>query len=215
MATSSIVIYGAGGHAKVVADLVRLRTISIAGFVDDTNPHRRGEKFCGSLVFSDAQGVRQKHSDIDLDAVIAIGDCNARVRIAVELERQNFRLLILIHPTAAVAGSARIGAGTVVMAGAIINADAVIGKNVIINTGAIVEHDCVIEEGAHICPGVRLGGGVNIGSQAWIGIGAIVKDRVHIGSASIVGAGSLVLKDVPDNATVYGSPAVLRHNDAY
>jgi len=207
-----VLIYGAGGHAKVVADLARLCKIDIAGFVDDTSADRDGQIFYGSVIFHEAAQARHDYSDNDLGVVVAIGDCAARTRIATELERQNFKLLTLIHPAATVAQSARVSAGTVVMAGAIINADVAIGKNVIVNTGAILEHDCVIEDGAHICPGVRLGGGASIGSQTWIGIGAIIKDRVRVGSGSIVGAGSLVLKDVPDNITVYGSPASPRDN---
>ena len=210
MTTPSILIYGAGGHAKVVADLTRSCKIDVVGFVDDTNPHRNGEAFYGSVVVSDVHEVRQKHSEIDLNAIVAIGDCKARVRIAAELERGNFKLVTLIHPAAVVSDSVRVGAGTVIMAGAMINANAHIGDNAIVNTGAIIEHDCVIEDGAHIGPGVRLGGNVKVGSETWIGIGAIVKDRVRIGKGVIVGAGSLVLKDVADHVTVYGSPASVR-----
>jgi len=206
----SILIYGAGGHAKVVADLARSCKIDVVGFVDDTNPHRDGEAFYGSMVFSDVHEVRQKNREIDLNAIVAIGDCKARVRIAAELQRRNFKLLTLAHPAAVVSDSVRVGAGTVIMAGAVINANADIGDNAIVNTGAIIEHDCVIQDGAHICPGVRLGGGVKIGREDWIGIGAIVRERVRIGKGVTVGAGSLVLKDVPDHVTAYGSPASVR-----
>ena len=210
MKTPSILIYGAGGHAKVVADLARSCKIDVVGFVDDTNPHRDGEAFYGSTVVSDVHEVRQKHREIDFNAIVAIGDCKTRVRIAAELQRGNFKLVTLIHPTAVVADSVRVGAGTVIIAGAVINANTHIGDNAIVNTGAIIEHDCMIEDGAHIGPGVRLGGGVKVGSETWIGIGAIVKDRVRIGKEVIVGAGSLVLKDVPDHVMVYGSPASVR-----
>jgi len=205
-----IVVAGAGGHAKVVADLARRCNIGIIGFVDDVNGGRKGEQFCGSTIFRDAEHVRGERTEIEFGAIVAIGDCEARVRIAAELQRRNFRLVTLIHPAAVVADSVRVGAGTVIMAGAVINANADIGDNAIVNTGAIIEHDCVIEDGAHICPGVRLGGGVKVGSETWIGIGAIVKDRVRIGKGVTVGAGSLVLKDVADRVTVYGSPASVR-----
>lgn len=210
MKTPSILIYGAGGHAKVVADLARLCKIDIAGFIDDTNTNREGQQFCGSRIYNDVERARYKSSDPDLGVIVAVGDCEARGRITAKLVEHNFKLLSLIHPAATVAQPAQISPGTVVMAGVIINADVLVGRNVIVNTGAIIEHDCVIEDGVHICPGVRLGGGVKVGSETWIGIGAIVKDRVRIGKGVIVGAGSLVLKDVADQVTVYGSPASVR-----
>jgi UDP-N-acetylbacillosamine N-acetyltransferase len=210
MKTPSILIYGAGGHAKVVAGIARSAGMSVAGFLDDMNPERHGERFCNAQVLGGREQLQRMRPNV-AKAIVAVGDCDARMRIANDLVKQGFKLASFVHPSAVLADEIIVGFGTVVMAGAIINPGATIGKNVIVNTGAIIEHDCVIEDGAHICPGVRLGGRVKVGSETWIGIGAIVKDRVRIGKGVIVGAGSLVLKDVADHVTVYGSPASVRN----
>src|SRR5438477_3969536 len=132
MKTPSILIYGAGGHAKVVADLARLCKIDIAGFIDDTNTNRDGQQFCGSKIYNDVERARYKSSDPDLGVIVAVGDCEARGRITAKLVKHNFNLLSLIHPAATIAQSAQISPGTVVMAGVIINADVLVGRNVIV-----------------------------------------------------------------------------------
>ena len=112
-----------------------------------------------------------------------------------------------IHPSAVVAKSATIGAGTVVLPGAIINPDAVLGRNVIVNSCAVVEHDARIADHAHVCPGAILCGTVQVGEGAFIGAGAVVIQGVRIGAWAVVGAGSVVLRDVPDGIRVAGAPA--------
>jgi acetyltransferase-like isoleucine patch superfamily enzyme len=50
---------------------------------------------------------------------------------------------------------------------------------------------------------------VLIKKKAWIGAGATILPGVTVGENAIVGAGSVVTKDVPDNAVVAGNPAKL------
>jgi UDP-N-acetylbacillosamine N-acetyltransferase len=200
--TIPIVIFGAGGHAMVIADILRrMGGYHIAGFIDSVNPGRRGEAFCGSTIFN------EEDLPTVTATIIAVGDCAARLRLAQSAIDQGLTLATAIHPSAIIADSTRIGSGTVIAAGAIINPAAVIGDNVIINTAVSVDHECVIEDGAHLSPGVRLGGAVKVGRGTWIGIGASILPKVQIGENTIVGAGSVVLKDVPANVVVYGVPA--------
>src|SRR5207248_4467578 len=105
MKTPSIFIYGAGGHAKVVADLARLCKVDIAGFIDDKNTNREGQQFCGSKIYNDVERARDKSSDPDLGVIVAVGDCTARGRMAAKLVKHNFKLLTLIHLVATVAQS--------------------------------------------------------------------------------------------------------------
>lgn len=209
MSKKALLIFGAGGHAKVVADLARKCGREVVGFIDDVDLNRSGEKFSGGTVFGGIEAaIKAENNDNDLEVIVAIGDCKARCRIAASLEKRGLSLATLVHPAAVLGEQVEIGKGSIVIAGAIINASSAIAENVIINTAASVDHDCTIGSGAHLGPGARLGGNVSIGNQTWIGMGAIIKDRVSIGKSCIIGAGALVLKDVPDSTVAYGSPAI-------
>jgi len=203
-----LVIWGAGGHASVVADIIRQGgTREIVGFVDDVTRGRRARTFLDVRVIQDRNQLAAVLRAGAREMIIAIGDCEARLQLAGEARRMGFRLGLAIHPRATVAPTARIGAGSVIAAGAVICPGVVIGRNVIINTCASVDHDCVIKDGAHICPGAHLAGGVTVGRGTWVGIGATVIDGVRIGKGSFIAAGGVVVKDVPDCAMAKGVPA--------
>jgi acetyltransferase EpsM len=201
---SKLIIWGAGGHGKVVLDVARHtgRYLDIR-FIDD-NPSMAGQMFCGCPVVGTAEEPDQK---ADFEVMVAIGPNRVRALRYSMAQSWGFPFATLVHSAAVVGESAGIGPGTVVMAGAIINAQARIGVNCIINTGAIVEHDCLIGDHCHISPRVVLAGEVMIGSYAHIGIGAVVLPRVEIGEGAIVGAGAVVLHSVDPHSTVVGVPA--------
>lgn len=205
-----IVICGAGGHAKVVADVIRLQgRYEIVGFLDDVDPDRCGIEFCGSHILGGEEQLVPLYERGIRWAVLAFGNNTARLGHAIRLQALNFQLANVIHPSAVISRDVRLGPGTVVMAGVIVNPSSVIKLNVILNTGSTIDHDCFIEDGAHICPGVHLGGGVSVGKGTSIGIGATVKDHVSIGTFSSIGAGSVVIHDIPDHVVAYGNPAKL------
>jgi len=203
-----LAIWGASGHALVVADIVRLQgDYEIAGFLDDLNPERHGTAFCGAPILGGLGqlGVLQRlHIQYLL---LGIGDCEARLRLSEVVRAEGLCLATAIHPHAVIAMGVSIGQGTVVMAGTVINPGSKIGENVIVNTCASVDHECLLEDGVHISPGVHLGGRVTVGRGTWIGIGTTVKNGVCIGSGSIIGAGAVVLDDIPCGAVAYGVPA--------
>lgn len=195
-----ILIIGAGGHAKVVADILQLQNIPVLGYLDD-NPARWGTQVLGKPILASLD----RYHEFDVEGmVIAVGDNHARKKIADQLKAHWANA---IHPRATVAPSAQLGKGVVIAAHAVVNPDAQIGDHVIINTGATVDHDCIIGDYAHIAPGVHLAGRVTVHAGALVGVGtAIIPQRI-IGAWSVVGAGSVVIRDVPDNATVKGVPA--------
>jgi len=203
-----LLIWGASGHAKVVADIVRLAgQYEVAGFYDDVNPRPPAASFLGAPLFGrirDLKALRSRGVD---HLIVAVGDCAARLRLAAAAREQGFVLATAIHPGTVLAGDVRIGNGTVVAGGAVVNPGTVLGENVIVNTGAVVDHDCVLEDGAHVCPGARLAGDVTVGRGAWVGIGATVIEKVRIGPGAFVGAGAVVIRDVPDRDRVAGGPA--------
>ncbi|MBP2681963.1 MAG: acyltransferase, left-handed parallel beta-helix (hexapeptide repeat) family [Deltaproteobacteria bacterium] len=203
-----LLIWGASGHAKVVADIVRRAgTFEIVGYLDDLHPHPPDATFLGAPLYTSVKAVAALRSRGVNHLILGIGNCEARLRLAPVARKQGFFLATAVHPCAVVAEDVRMGAGTVVMAGAVINPGTVLGENVIVNTGALVDHDCIVEDGVHICPGTRLAGDVTVERGAWVGIGATVIEKVRIGAGALVGAGAVVIRDVPENARVAGVPA--------
>ncbi|MDP3588877.1 MAG: acetyltransferase [Sulfuricurvum sp.] len=198
MAPTDIFIYGASGHGKVVADIIRCSGHTFVGWIDDkpsTNAFT-WEQFC-SL---------HPHATIAL----GIGENTAREGIAKRVLEAGYLLPILIHPSAIISDSANIKMGSVIMPLAVVNADALIGEGCIVNSGAIVEHDCILENYVHISPNATLAGGVHIKKSTHIGMGALILQNITVGVNSIVAAGSVVTKDVSDNVLVAGIPAVIK-----
>lgn len=205
-----LVIWGASGHALVVADAIRSRAeYEIVGFIDDMHPERRGIEFCGASILGGLEQLDILHRHGVTNLIFGFGDCQARLKLAGIVREKGFHLVTAIHPNAVVATDAVVGSGTVIAAGAVVNSAARIGGNVIINTAATVDHECIIEDGAHICPGVHLAGRVHIGRGAWVGIGSTVVEKIKIGTGARIGAGALILRDIPDFMLAYGVPAKL------
>lgn len=186
-----VVIIGAGGHGRVVADIVRANNDIVVGFLDDAP-------------YEDILGpVSDMDKYLDFQFVVAIGNSAIREKFS------NFdcKYYTAIHPSAIISPSVKIGEGTVVMPNAVINADAVIGKQCIINTASVIEHDNHIGDFAHVSVGAKLGGTVNIGKHTWIGIGSTVSNNITICDNCMIGAGAVVLKDINKSGTYVGVPA--------
>lgn len=208
----SIFVYGASGHGKVVADILRARGIEVAGFIDDNAPPGSLEVL-GLAVLGNGNWLAEQAKSRPITVALGIGDNSARQKVAERCVACRITLLTAVHPFTAVAASARVGPGAVVMAGAVINPDAKIGTGVIVNTGAIVEHDCQVGDFAHLSPNGAMGGGALLGSLSWLGMGATIIHGVTVGSGTIIGAGAVVVRDIPDGVTALGVPARIRHQN--
>ena len=202
-----IVLCGAGGHAKVAADILRLAGFEVCGFLDGANPQRKGEIFCGATVLGGMDELPLLISKGVKHAFVAFGQNEQRVLAGESLIGNGFELVRAIHPSAIIGADATIGAGSLIAAGAVVNPDARIGRHVIVNTCASVDHECVVGDGASVGPGARLAGKVTVGNLAHIGIGASIIEGKRIGVGSIVGAGAAVIEDIPEGVIVVGVPA--------
>lgn len=202
-----VIIWGAGGHAKVVADILLRTGFTLAGLIDDVRPVRRRASFGETTVLGGATELAGAYAAGIRQGIVGFGDNTRRIAAALVLESLGFKLVCAIHPSAILAMDISVGAGSMIAAGAVLNPSTILGKCVIVNTSASIDHDCVIQDGAHVGPGVTIAGHVEIGGGAWIGIGATVIARKRIGAGAIVGAGSVVIDDVPEGVVVMGVPA--------
>ena len=201
---SGLLIIGAGGHGKVVAETAEaIGSWELMQFADNEYASLNGTLRWPVANPDDAQALRGEYAA----AVVAVGHAETRLRLLEEFEAAGFALPALSHPAAWVSPSASLAAGAVVFAGAVIQADAQLGRGVIVNTSASVDHDCELCNGVHVCPGAHLAGNVVVGEGSWLGIGCAIKQGVHIGRGVTVGAGAVVLNDVADGLTVAGCPA--------
>jgi sugar O-acyltransferase (sialic acid O-acetyltransferase NeuD family) len=202
---AKLLIVGAGGHGKSVADIAECTGAwTEIAFVDQKYPALSANGRWPVIADqADLAALRKRYPQ----AVVAVGDAAIRLKLLDELKRHGFELPAIRHPASVVASDVTIGEGAVIMAGAVINIGARVGRGCIVNTGACIDHDCVLGEGVHVCPGVRLAGEVAVGDRAWIGIGAVVIQQRKIGRGSMVGAGAVVIRDVEDQVTVVGVPA--------
>jgi sugar O-acyltransferase (sialic acid O-acetyltransferase NeuD family) len=202
-----LVIIGAGGHGRVVLDILQSAgKHHVVGFLD-ANASLAGKTVGGVPVLGQINLLPRLKGQKVRGAVVAIGDNPTRLSYAKTLQEQGLELPGAIHPSAVIARSAKMGPNVVVAAGAVIGPETQLGPSVIINHGALVDHECVIEEGVHVCPGAAVAGRVRIGPSAFIGLGSRIIQCLSIGSSAIVGAGAVVISDVPDDATVVGVPA--------
>lgn len=193
-----VIIIGAGGHGKVIADIIEKSEDHIVGFLDD----RIDLKFC--FGYPILGNIDQYNQYSEFFFILAIGDNFVRSNISQNMK--HVKWYTAIHPSAVLAKDVKIGAGTAVMANAVINSSAIIGQHCIINSAAIVEHDNMVGDFVHISPRVALGGTVHIGSLSHLGIGSTVKNNVSICSQVIIGAAGCVIHNISHPGTYVGVP---------
>jgi sugar O-acyltransferase (sialic acid O-acetyltransferase NeuD family) len=202
--SDGLVVLGAGGHAKVVIDAARSAGVRLQAVLDD-DPAKQSGQFLGVPIKGDCASWA---SLIGAPCfVVAVGRNGTRARLQQAIEADGREIAVIRHPFTAVASSAFLGGGTVVLAGAVINTDTRLGRGVIVNTGATVDHDCLVDDWVHIAPGVALCGEVRVGEGTLLGVGARVLPGVKIGRRCVVGAGAVVHRDLADNVRVVGVPA--------
>jgi UDP-perosamine 4-acetyltransferase len=200
-----ILLVGAGAHAKVVLEAIRaMDRFTVAGLVD---PHPLSPSLLGEPVIGGDELLPELYRQGVTLAVVALGDNSLRQRVADHVQALGFELPLIVHPSAAISPSARIGAGTVIMSRAVVGTETVVDQVAIINTGAVIDHDNIIGPAAHVAPGCSLAGSVRVGARTLIGVGSAVRPGITIGDDVVVGAGSAVVADVPANCIVGGAPA--------
>ena len=197
-----LIIIGASGHGKVVADIaIKMNKWQSIAFLDDDKAIKTSMGL--EVIGKTADAFTNKE---EADFFVAIGSNTTREKIQEKLIEKGLNVVSLIHPSAVIGTDVEIGIGTAVMAGVVINSSSRIGKGCIINTSSSLDHDNVIEDYVHISPGVRAAGSVRVGKGSWIGIGSVIGNNVNICSGCKVGAGAVVVKDITKSGTYVGVP---------
>jgi UDP-N-acetylbacillosamine N-acetyltransferase len=212
VSAKKIFVYGAGGHGKVVADILLARwEDEFAGFVDDRE-ELWGTEVMGLPVLGGNEWLGRQCVNSRVAVAMGVGENRTRQMLAEECAGREIEIVTLIHPAATASRTAQLGAGAVVMAGAILNVGAKVGAGAIVNTAAVVEHDVEVGDYAHVAPNGTMTGASRLGAFSHLGAGAIVLQGVHVGCNTIVGAGAVVTKNLPDEVVAIGVPArIYRH----
>lgn len=197
---TDIVIFGAGGHAKVVVDIVEAQDVCHISCIIDHN--------CKSDEFLGYPLLHEFSPSLPQAGIIAIGDNFVRAKVATDtLERSpNFRFVTAVHPSATVSRRSKVGSGTVIMPGVRVNSSTTVGQHCILNTNASVDHDNVIQNYVTVGPGATTGGNVTLEEFSMLGLGASCIHRTVIGKHAVVGAGSVVVRSIPSFSVAYGTP---------
>jgi sugar O-acyltransferase (sialic acid O-acetyltransferase NeuD family) len=204
-----ILLFGTGGHAKVIASIIELENIhNIKGIINQDGLTQNTVP--GYPVLGSNQEAEEILEDLNIKgAIVGLGDIRDRKNVARMLEGL-VEFVKSVHPAAIIDSSISLGPGTVVMPGAVINSSTCIGSHCIINTKSSIDHDCNIGNFTNIGPGVSVAGNVKIGRECNLGIGTSVVNQIEIGEGTTIGAGSVVVKDIPANVTAFGVPAIVR-----
>ena len=193
-----VIIVGASGHGKVIADIVTAAGDAVVGFLDDDT----GKTMCGAFPVLGTVADAEKYPDCSF--VIAIGNNAIRKKIAETMAVK--RWYTAVHPSAIISPSAVIGEGSVVMPNVVVNAESIVGRHCILNTGAVIEHENRIGDYVHISPRAALAGNVAVGEGTQIGLGVCVRNNIFICSGCTIGVGAVIVKDVNESGVYTGVP---------
>lgn len=199
-----VIIFGASGHARVIADIVKKSNDEIIGFLDDNADIQGKTIFDDKIVLGDTseESVR-KYSDCYF--IIGIG--SNKVRMIISKKYSNLKWYTAIHPSSIIGNDVSINEGTAIMAGTVINTGTVVGKHCIVNTSSSLDHDNILEDYVHISPGSHLAGTVKISEGTWICAGVTIINNITISKNNIIGAGATVIENVNDiDSTFVGVP---------
>jgi sugar O-acyltransferase (sialic acid O-acetyltransferase NeuD family) len=203
--TDTLVVFGSGGHSKVIVEAIRARTPDRAVTIIDDGPAANSRSVLGISVSGGRDLLSRDY--VGASVALAVGDNRARSELMEWLSSNGYGLETVIHPHAVIGATVDVGAGAFVAAGALVIADARIGRGAIINTAASVDHDCDIGEAAHIAPGVHLCGNVNVGPRTLVGVGSCARPGITIAADVTIGAGSVIVAHITASGTFAGNPA--------
>ena len=204
---NNLIVLGAGGHGKVIADAAESSdSFNNIFFLDDKKYLDKKENLLNFPIIGNLENFND-FIDKDISFAVGIGNPEIRLNWLEKLKGLNCLLPAIIHPSAIISKYSKICDGSVILSNAVVQTSTVVGFGSILNTSSSIDHDVKLSKGVHICPGSRIAGNVSIGEMSWIGIGSTIIENINIGSDVFIGAGSVVVKDIPNGAKSYGNPS--------
>jgi sugar O-acyltransferase (sialic acid O-acetyltransferase NeuD family) len=208
-----IVIIGAGGFGREVLWSIedsnqKLKKYDVIGFIDE-NESLKGKLVNNIPVLGDLNWFSSKDAS-NVSCIVAIGDCKIREKIVKKLKEKNVKFETMIHPSVIHSEFVKFGEGVIIQAGSIITVNVSIGNHVHVNIDSTIGHDCVIEDFVSLAPGVHINGRNSIKKGSYVGTGTVTKEKITIGKDCIIGAGTVLISDVPDNTMFVGVPGKLK-----
>lgn len=201
-----LLILGAGGHGKVLADLILSGTqYRLEGFVDDG----ASEGPLGLPLLGRSEDLDDLFQSGITHALCGVGNAKVRRKLHGLLKQAGFTLAVAKHPDSSLSASARLGPGSVLLAQTSVGPDCILGEGSVVNTGATVDHDCHLGDFVQVAPGAHLGGGVRAGAGTFFGLGSSTRQGVKLGQDCMVGVGAAVVSDFPDRSLILGVPGRL------
>ncbi len=179
-------------------------SIRVRCFIDN-DPQKKGTTFVGYPVVGGFEMLGGLAGEDLLFVNLITRDTRTRYETSRELARRGCRFANLVHPSVDLAMTS-LGVGNYIQQNVIIQAGARVGNNCSIHMASLVSHEVSLGDSVFVAHGVSISGCVSIGDGACIGTNATILPRLRVGKWAKVGAGAVVIKDVPDYATVFGNP---------
>lgn len=201
------VILGAGGHGRVVLDLLHLLGAEVLGFTDPKVP--AGQGIDGTYCLGE-DGVVLQHNPSSIFLALGVGgvgETRQRLSIFDRFIAKGYVFPSLVHPAAVVAANVKVAEGSQIMAGVVVQTGSRIGRNVILNTRTSIDHDCILDDHVHVAPGAVLSGSVRVCRGAHVGAGAVIIQGIRVGEGALIAAGAVVIREVSPKTRVFGLPA--------
>lgn len=202
----TLLIWGAGDQGTVTLECaLAMKVYSKIDFLDFKE--KGGREIPGYRVYQERDIVLEEMLSSYDEVIVASGDNHLREQKTMLLVSMGIPIATIIHPTAVISPSARVSGGSTLLAYAVVNTNAQVGMGCIVNTAAVIEHDCVVEDFVNISPKAGMAGHTQIGKKSFMGIGSTVIDGILIGREVIIGAGAVVIRNIPDCVVAAGVPA--------
>ncbi len=202
-------LVGAGDFGREMESWLELlpdfsRDWEIQGYLDQNPDALKGFPSDYKVVGSPLGYSLQREDYI----LLCFAKSSAKKHISQSLKGK-VRIFTYIAPNAVIGKFTTIGEGTIIAPNCIVSTNVVINQFVTVNCGTQIGHDCVIGSFSSLMPNVDLGGGVRLGENVFMGTNSTIIPQRSIADNIIIGAGSVVIRNLVKPGTYFGNPATM------